>query len=73
MNTVLSREEALFNREKARECRLRSWVRDNCRSFQTIDVNIVPVNLRVKGFENVVLDECKKINASLGSDLSDDP
>lgn len=73
MNEVLSREEALFNREKARECKLRAWVRDNCRSFQTIDVNDVPANLRVKGFESVVLDECKKINASLGIDLTDDP
>ena len=71
-NEILSPEEALLNRERARETRLRTWVCDNCRSFQALDLNTVPTNLRVMNWEWVVKDECHKINTALGNDLGDD-
>lgn len=60
-------------RERVRERKLRCWARSNCRAYQTPDVKSVPQELRMNGWENILLDECKKINREIGIDLTDDP
>jgi hypothetical protein len=67
-----SLEDIKFAREQVMERKLRSWVRSNCRAFQTLECNTVPSCLRVSGWERVVKDECRKINAALGTDLTED-
>lgn len=58
MNNILSVEDALLNREKAREAkRAKAWARANFRSFQMIDPS----------WSQAIQDECHRINQEVGS------